>query len=38
MILLGQLLRHFSMNFITEKDHFCITVHDKSEFLSVYFM
>ena len=32
MILLGQLLRHFSMNFITEKDHFCITVHDKSEF------
>ena len=38
MILLGQLLRHFSMNFITEKDHICITVHDKGEFLSVYFM
>ena len=29
MILLGQLLRHFSMNFITEKDHFCIIIHDK---------
>ena len=38
MILLGQLLRHFSMNFITEKDQFCVIVHDKSEFLSVYFM
>ena len=32
MILLEQFLRNICMDSIIEKDHFCITVHEKSEF------